>query len=40
MEKTIVQYQKAFNGLVEKLKGNSSILAVMVFGSVVTGDLS
>ncbi|GAA0718505.1 nucleotidyltransferase domain-containing protein [Clostridium malenominatum] len=39
MEKTIVQYQKAFNGLVEKLKGNSSILAVMVFGSVVTGDL-
>ncbi|MBU5485516.1 nucleotidyltransferase domain-containing protein [Clostridium sp. MSJ-11] len=39
MEKTIIQYQKAFNGLVDKLKANNSVLAVMVFGSVVTGDL-
>ncbi len=39
MEKTILQYQKAFNSIVDRLKGNSSVLAVMVFGSMVTGDL-
>lgn len=39
MEKTILQYQKAFNSLIERLKSNSSVLAVMVFGSMVTGDL-
>lgn len=38
MEKTILQYQKAFNSIVDRLKGNSSVLAVMVFGSMVTGD--
>lgn len=39
MEKTILQYQKAFNNIVERLKSNQSVLAVMVFGSMVTGDL-
>jgi predicted nucleotidyltransferase len=38
MEKTILQYQKAFNSIVDRLKGNGSVLAVMVFGSMVTGD--
>ncbi|KAJ53666.1 hypothetical protein BD780_002997 [Clostridium tetanomorphum] len=39
MEKTILQYQRAFNGLIDKLKNNDVVLAAMVFGSVVTGDL-
>lgn len=39
MEKTIVQYQRAFNSLIERLKSNDNVLAAMVFGSVVTGDL-
>lgn len=39
MEKTIVQYQRAFNSLIERLKSNNAVLAAMVFGSVVTGDL-
>ena len=39
MEKSILQYQKAFNNIIERLKSNDSVLAVMVFGSMVTGDL-
>lgn len=39
MEKTIAQYQKSFNIVVDRLKSNSGVLAVMVFGSMVTGDL-
>lgn len=39
MEKTIVQYQKAFNSIVDRLKANEEVLAVLVFGSMVTGDL-
>lgn len=39
MEKSIMQYQRAFNNIVDKLKVNQSVLAVMVFGSMVTGDL-
>lgn len=39
MEKTILQYQKAFNNTIDKLKQNESVLAAMVFGSMVTGDL-
>ena len=39
MGNIIVQYQKAYNTILEKLKGNESILAVMVFGSMITGDL-
>lgn len=34
-----MQYQKAYNSLIEKLKANESVLAVMVFGSMVSGDL-
>ena len=39
MGKTIMQYQKAYNSIIEKLKANESVLAVMVFGSMVSGDL-
>lgn len=39
MERTILQYQKAFNTIIDRLKPNESVLAVMVFGSMVTGDL-
>lgn len=39
MERTIAQYQKAFNTMIDNLKSNDSVLAVMVFGSMVTGDL-
>jgi predicted nucleotidyltransferase len=39
MKKSIAQYQKAFNDVLDKLKSNDYVLAVMVFGSMVTGDL-
>lgn len=39
MTKTILQYQKAFNSVVDRIKIDKSVLAVMVFGSMVTGDL-
>lgn len=39
LAKTIVQYQRAYNSIIEKLKANECVLAVMVFGSMVTGDL-
>ncbi|WP_270474648.1 nucleotidyltransferase domain-containing protein [Clostridium cochlearium] len=39
MYRTIMQYQDVFNRLVNKLKSKDEILAVMVFGSIVTGDL-
>lgn len=39
MERTILQYQKAFNSIIDRLKGNETVLAAMVFGSMVTGDL-
>ncbi|WP_102400060.1 nucleotidyltransferase domain-containing protein [Haloimpatiens massiliensis] len=39
MTNTILQYQKAFNNIVDRLKSDKSVLAVMVFGSMVTGDL-
>ncbi|MBU5590987.1 nucleotidyltransferase domain-containing protein [Clostridium sp. MSJ-4] len=38
MENIILKYQKAFNSLVDKMRSNENILAVMVFGSMVTGD--
>lgn len=39
MPKTILQYQKAFNTVVDRIKVDESVLSVMVFGSMVTGDL-
>ncbi|WP_392486676.1 nucleotidyltransferase domain-containing protein [Haloimpatiens sp. FM7315] len=39
MTNTILQYQKAFNAMIDRLKSDKSVLAVMVFGSMVTGDL-
>lgn len=39
LERSIIQYQKAFNSIIDRLKTNGAVLAVMVFGSMVTGDL-
>ena len=39
MARTIIQYQKAFKNIIDRLKPNEEVLAVMVFGSMVTGDL-
>ncbi len=39
VEKTILQYQKVFNSVMDRLKANKKVLAVMVFGSMVSGDL-
>jgi len=39
MTKTILQYQKAFNSVLDRLKIDENVLSVMVFGSMVTGDL-
>lgn len=36
---SIANYQNAFNSAIEQLKANESVLAVMVFGSMITGDL-
>jgi len=39
MAKTIIQYQKAFKTIIDRLKPNEEVLAVMVFGSMISGDL-
>ena len=39
MEKTIIEYQNAFSEITEGLKKNKDIVAIFVFGSMVTGDL-
>lgn len=39
MNDNIIRYQAAFNNVIHRLKSNESVLAVMVFGSMVTGDL-
>ena len=39
MTKTILQYQKAFNSVIDRVRGDESVLSVMVYGSMVTGDL-
>ena len=39
MERTILQYQKAYNSIIDKLKSKKNIIGVMVFGSMVSGDL-
>lgn len=39
MEKNVVLYQDAFNSVIQKLEANDAVLGVMVFGSMVTGDL-
>ncbi len=39
MNDNIIKYQTAFNNVIDRLKNNESVLAVMVFGSMVTGDL-
>lgn len=39
MERNVVLYQDAFNSVIQKLEANDAVLGVMVFGSMVTGDL-
>lgn len=39
MPKTILEYQEAFKGTIEKLKNKKEILAILVFGSIINGDL-
>lgn len=39
MKENVLLYQNAFNSIVERLKTNGEVLAVMVFGSMVTGDI-
>lgn len=39
MENVIVKYQRAFNMILSKLKKNKNVIAVAVFGSIVTGDI-
>ena len=39
MTKTILQYQNAFNSVLDRIKIDETVLSVMIFGSMVTGDL-
>jgi len=39
MKKTILQYQKAFNSVLDRIKIDESVLSALIFGSMVTGDL-
>lgn len=39
MKKEVLQYQKAYKALIEDLEKNDDVLAVTVFGSIITGDL-
>ena len=39
MSKTILEYQEAFKKTVDKLKNKEDILGILVFGSIVNGDL-
>lgn len=39
MLKTLLQYQKVYNIVTRRFKENKKVLAVMVFGSMVSGDL-
>lgn len=39
MLKTLLQYQKVYNIVTRRLKENKKVLAAMVFGSMVSGDL-
>lgn len=39
MHNNVIAYQNAFNAIIDRIKEEESILAVMVFGSMVTGDL-
>ncbi|MGL5634424.1 MAG: nucleotidyltransferase domain-containing protein [Sarcina sp.] len=39
MNKTVKEYQRAYNELVQDLNDNPNILGVTVFGSIITGDI-
>jgi len=39
VKKNVLLYQNAFNSIVERLKTTDEVLAVMVFGSMLTGDI-
>ncbi len=39
MKSIIIEYQKAFNDIMEEFKGNKNVSAVFTFGSMVSGDI-
>ncbi|MGL4571306.1 MAG: nucleotidyltransferase domain-containing protein [Clostridium sp.] len=39
MKNIIIEYQKAFNGMLDNFKRNENVLAVFTFGSMVSGDI-
>lgn len=39
MSKKIVEYQRAFNSIIDTLNKNQNVVAVTVFGSILTGDI-
>lgn len=39
VKEKIVNYQKAYNAIIDSLRDNDSVIGVTVFGSIVTGDI-
>ncbi|MBS6006505.1 MAG: nucleotidyltransferase domain-containing protein [Clostridium baratii] len=39
MKNIIIEYQKAFNEILENFKNNKDVIAVFTFGSIVSGDI-
>lgn len=39
MKNIIIEYQKAFNEILENFKNNKNVIAVFTFGSIVSGDI-
>ena len=39
MKNIIIEYQKAFNEILENFKSNKDVIAVFTFGSIVSGDI-
>lgn len=39
MPKTILEYQRAFTKVIEELKNKKSVVAILVFGSIINGDI-
>ena len=39
MKKEVLEYQKAYKGIIKDLENNKNVLGVTVFGSLITGDI-
>ncbi|MDU1856009.1 MAG: nucleotidyltransferase domain-containing protein [Clostridium baratii] len=39
MKNIIIEYQKAFNEILENFKSNKDVIAIFTFGSIVSGDI-